>query len=113
MLVIAQFSRGRQTGKLIFAFERKQQRASPRDQVFSVTKSPPRRLSHLQFHVGEVVTCLQKTTLVPGGAEVLLYSTINGSIGALLPFKSRSVPSIVSLLAGPNRLHMFDHPANT
>lgn len=46
----------------------------------------------LQFHVGEVVSSLRRTTLVPGGAEVLLYSTINGSIGALLPFKSRWVP---------------------
>ncbi|CAB1113081.1 unnamed protein product [Ectocarpus sp. CCAP 1310/34] len=44
-----------------------------------------------QFHVGEVVSSLRRTTLVPGGAEVLLYSTINGSIGALLPFKSRWV----------------------
>lgn len=45
-----------------------------------------------QFHVGEVVSSLRRTTLVPGGAEVLLYTTINGSIGALLPFKSRWVP---------------------
>jgi splicing factor 3B subunit 3 len=33
------------------------------------------------FHLGDVVTSLQKTSLVPGGAEVLLYTTIMGSIG--------------------------------
>lgn len=55
-----------------------------------MSTSSPRPLL-VQFHVGEVVTSLQRTTLVPGGAEVLLYSTINGSIGALLPFKSRWV----------------------
>ncbi|CAM9109110.1 unnamed protein product [Choristocarpus tenellus] len=50
----------------------------------------PNKVQQLsQFHVGEVVTSLQKTTLVPGGAEVLLYTTVTGSIGALLPFKTR------------------------
>ncbi|CAM9302661.1 unnamed protein product [Scytosiphon promiscuus] len=51
--------------------------------------APNKVEQQLQFHVGEVVSSLRRTTLVPGGAEVLLYSTINGSIGALLPFKSR------------------------
>ncbi|CAM9809907.1 unnamed protein product [Ectocarpus sp. 8 AP-2014] len=51
--------------------------------------APNKVQQQLQFHVGEVVSSLRRTTLVPGGAEVLLYSTINGSIGALLPFKSR------------------------
>ncbi|CAM9666346.1 unnamed protein product [Ascophyllum nodosum] len=51
--------------------------------------APNKVEQQLQFHVGEVVTSLRRTALVPGGAEVLLYSTINGSIGALLPFKSR------------------------
>ncbi len=41
------------------------------------------------FHVGETITTLQKTSLVPGGAEALIYSTIMGSVGALLPFASR------------------------
>jgi len=43
----------------------------------------------VQFHVGEMVTCLQKTPLVPGGAEVILYSTMFGGLGILVPFVSR------------------------
>jgi splicing factor 3B subunit 3 len=41
------------------------------------------------FYVGETVTKVTKTSLSPGGAEILLYSTIFGSIGALVPFSSR------------------------
>lgn len=41
--------------------------------------------SECNFHVGEVVTALQRATLQPGGTEVLLYSTIGGSLGALYP----------------------------
>ena len=37
------------------------------------------------FHVGEIVTSIQKTTIVPGGYELLLYTTISGSIGMLAP----------------------------
>jgi splicing factor 3B subunit 3 len=43
----------------------------------------------IQFHVGEVVTSLQKASLIPGGGECVLYGTIMGSVGALLPFSSR------------------------
>lgn len=43
----------------------------------------------VQFHVGEVVTSLTKTSLVPGGTEVLLYSTLQGSIGIMMPFSSK------------------------
>eukprot|EP00211_Chloroparvula_japonica_P000395 CAMPEP_0119132890 /NCGR_PEP_ID=MMETSP1310-20130426/12524_1 /TAXON_ID=464262 /ORGANISM="Genus nov. species nov., Strain RCC2339" /LENGTH=1215 /DNA_ID=CAMNT_0007123557 /DNA_START=66 /DNA_END=3713 /DNA_ORIENTATION=+ len=41
------------------------------------------------FHVGEVLTGMQKTSLTPGGSEVVLYTTILGAIGAFLPFASR------------------------
>uniref|UniRef100_A0A6S8AJ15 RSE1/DDB1/CPSF1 C-terminal domain-containing protein n=1 Tax=Aplanochytrium stocchinoi TaxID=215587 RepID=A0A6S8AJ15_9STRA len=41
-----------------------------------------------QFYVGETITSLQKTALVPGRAEVLVYSTVMGSIGVLVPFVS-------------------------
>ena len=43
----------------------------------------------VQYHVGEVITSLQKCTLVPGGVEVVVYGTIMGGVGVLLPFASR------------------------
>jgi splicing factor 3B subunit 3 len=41
------------------------------------------------FHVGEIVMSLQKATLIPGGSEALIYATMSGSVGALVPFTSR------------------------
>ncbi|KAF5467224.1 hypothetical protein F2P56_017072 [Juglans regia] len=43
----------------------------------------------VQFHIGDVITCLQKASLIPGGGECLLYGTVMGSLGALLAFTSR------------------------
>ncbi|KAL3859524.1 hypothetical protein ACJMK2_009740 [Sinanodonta woodiana] len=40
------------------------------------------------FHVGEVITSLQKATLIPGGSESLVYTTLSGGIGMLVPFTS-------------------------
>ncbi|XP_065348507.1 splicing factor 3B subunit 3 [Cloeon dipterum] len=40
------------------------------------------------FHIGEVITSLQKTTLIPGGSEALMYATLSGTIGVLVPFTS-------------------------
>lgn len=37
------------------------------------------------FHVGEIVTSIQRTSLTLGRAECILYTTISGSIGALIP----------------------------
>lgn len=36
----------------------------------------------INFHVGDLLTAIQRCTLQPGGQEVLLYSTISGAIGA-------------------------------
>uniref|UniRef100_A0A7S0MRB0 RSE1/DDB1/CPSF1 C-terminal domain-containing protein n=1 Tax=Pyramimonas obovata TaxID=1411642 RepID=A0A7S0MRB0_9CHLO len=50
----------------------------------------PNKLEALvQFHVGETVLSLARTELQPGGQEVLLYGTVMGGIGAMLPFTSR------------------------
>ncbi|GKC16973.1 spliceosome-associated protein 130 A, partial [Tanacetum coccineum] len=43
----------------------------------------------VQFHVGDVVTCMQKASLIPGGVECVMYGTVMGSLGALLAFSSR------------------------
>jgi len=42
----------------------------------------------MNFHVGEVVSSLQKATLIPGGSESLVYTTLSGSVGMLVPFTS-------------------------
>lgn len=42
----------------------------------------------VNFHIGEIVTSLQKATLIPGGSESLVYTTLCGGIGMLVPFTS-------------------------
>ena len=41
------------------------------------------------YHIGEVVTGMTRASLVAGGAESLIYVTVTGRIGALVPFTSR------------------------
>jgi len=41
------------------------------------------------FHVGETINCVLKASLVAGASEVVVYSTLAGSIGILVPFVSR------------------------
>lgn len=41
------------------------------------------------IHIGEIVMSLQKMTLIPGGSESLIYTTLSGTIGVLVPFTSR------------------------
>ncbi|XP_048747957.1 splicing factor 3B subunit 3-like [Ostrea edulis] len=42
----------------------------------------------MNFHLGEIVTSLQKATLIPGGSESLVYTTLSGGIGMLVAFTS-------------------------
>ena len=42
----------------------------------------------VNFHVGDMVTSLERATLQPGGREVLLYATIMGGIGGSAPPQS-------------------------
>ncbi|ORY51005.1 hypothetical protein BCR33DRAFT_676481 [Rhizoclosmatium globosum] len=50
----------------------------------------PHKLQRLaEFHVGETVTSIHKTSLVAGGREVILYTTLLGRIGILIPFVSK------------------------
>ncbi|KAM9510361.1 splicing factor 3B subunit 3-like [Guaruba guarouba] len=42
----------------------------------------------MNYHVGETVLSLQKTTLIPGGSESLVYTTLSGGIGILVSFTS-------------------------
>merc|ERR1719482_305946 len=48
------------------------------------------KLEHVaQFHVGDTVTALERTTLAQGGSELICYSTLLGAIGAFYPFASK------------------------
>merc|ERR1712113_979766 len=48
------------------------------------------KLDHIvQFHVGDTVTAIEKTTLAHGGSELICYSTLFGAIGTFYPFASR------------------------
>lgn len=51
----------------------------------------------MNYHVGETVLSLQKTTLIPGGSESLVYTTLSGGIGILVPFTSHEVGKRPSL----------------
>lgn len=51
----------------------------------------------MNYHVGETVLSLQKTTLIPGGSESLVYTTLSGGIGILVPFTSHEVGAGTSL----------------
>ncbi|KAF9586806.1 hypothetical protein IFM89_039968 [Coptis chinensis] len=37
----------------------------------------------VQFHVGDTITCLEKTSLILGGHDCIVYGTVMGCIGAL------------------------------
>ena len=42
-----------------------------------------------QFHVGELITSLNRGSLIPGGMDSIIYTSIYATIGAFLPFVSR------------------------
>lgn len=47
----------------------------------------PYKLEHIaEFHVGDFITMIQKQSLIPGGREVIIYTTLQGKIGCLIPF---------------------------
>ncbi|PIC52498.1 hypothetical protein B9Z55_002581 [Caenorhabditis nigoni] len=41
------------------------------------------------FFIGDTITSLQKTSLMPGANEALVYTTIGGAIGCLVSFMSK------------------------
>jgi splicing factor 3B subunit 3 len=51
-----------------------------------------------QFHVGEIVTSMVKTSLVRGGPQVIVFGTIMGTIGLLIPFAVSQDVELFNLL---------------
>ncbi|KAJ0899753.1 putative cleavage/polyadenylation specificity factor, A subunit [Helianthus annuus] len=68
----------------------------------------PKKVEEIvQFHVGDVVACMQKASLIPGGTECVMYGSVMGSLEALLAFTSRDDVDFFSHL----EMHMRqEHP---
>ncbi|KAJ9450267.1 putative splicing factor 3B subunit 3 [Diplonema papillatum] len=59
----------------------------------------PQRLQLVaSYHVGSTVTSMERTTLVTGGEEIILYSTISGSVGCLIPIRKKHDSEMLKLL---------------
>ena len=58
------------------------------------------------FYLSETITSLQKTTLIPGGNDALIYTTLSGTIGMLVPFASNEV-SYSNKFKVPQRYEFF------
>ncbi|CEH18667.1 pre-mrna-splicing factor rse1 [Ceraceosorus bombacis] len=50
------------------------------------------------YHLNEIITSLTKVSLVPGGREVILYTGLGGTIGALIPFVAKEDVDTLSTL---------------
>eukprot|EP00884_Botryococcus_braunii_P014215 jgi/Botrbrau1/22795/Bobra.0132s0121.1 len=43
----------------------------------------------INFHVGDIITSINVTSLQPGANDFLLYTTLTGGIGVFIPFTNR------------------------
>lgn len=68
--------------------------------------SAPRLEQLCHYYVGEVVTGMTRSSLVAGGAESLIYVTVSGRIGALVPFTSRDDVEFFSQLEASLRMEV-------
>ncbi|KAF8647171.1 hypothetical protein AX16_007001 [Volvariella volvacea WC 439] len=50
------------------------------------------------FHIGDIVTSINKVSMVAGGREILLYTCLHGTIGILVPFVSKEDVDFISTL---------------
>jgi splicing factor 3B subunit 3 len=69
--------------------------------------STPKLDTLCTYHVGEVVTSMTRASLVAGGSESLIYVTITGRVGALVPLTSREDVEFFSLLEGYLQVEMM------
>ena len=65
--------------------------------VSSILNGAPHKLENIiQFHVGDMVTSLQRAVMQPGGQESIIYGTVMGGIGEHCPTSGR-LPALGSL----------------
>lgn len=60
------------------------------------------------YFVGDIVTSLSRSSLVPGGREVIVYTGLAGTIGTLIPFVSKEDVETLSTL----EMHMRQENAS-
>ncbi|KAN0060282.1 pre-mRNA-splicing factor rse1 [Thecaphora frezii] len=60
--------------------------------------APHKALLVAHYFVGDVVTSLARTSLVPGGREVIVYTGLCGTLAALIPFVSKEDVETLSTL---------------
>ena len=68
------------------------------NEALALNGAPSKSDELVQYHVGETITSLQKVVLGPGCAEVLLYTTIMGGVGAFLPLTSKEDVELMQTL---------------
>jgi splicing factor 3B subunit 3 len=73
----------------------------------------PKLSTLCHYHVGEVVTSMTRASLVAGGAESLIYVTVTGRVGALVPFQSRETVEFYSQLEASLRSRSSPVPRPT
>ena len=65
----------------------------------SFLQAAPHKSSTINdFHIGEIVTRIEKGSVAFGGRECLVYTTILGRIGIFIPFERKSQFDLVQLL---------------
>ncbi|KAI0084854.1 CPSF A subunit region-domain-containing protein [Irpex rosettiformis] len=60
--------------------------------------APHKTVLLAHYHVGDIVTSINKVSLVAGGREVLLYTGLHGTVGILVPFISKEDVDFISTL---------------
>lgn len=65
----------------------------------SVLMGAPHKTKMLcHFHVGDIITSIERVALVAGGREVLVYFGLHGTIGILVPLVSKDDVDFISTL---------------
>lgn len=65
----------------------------------SILMGAPHKTKMLtHYHIGDVITKIQKVSLVAGGRDILVYFCLHGTIGMLVPFVSKEDVDFISTL---------------
>jgi splicing factor 3B subunit 3 len=78
-----------------------------KNQFSSFLNGAPLKLIDLvHFHVGDTIMAMEKKRLMPSGDECIIYGTIHGQLGVLVPFRSKSDIEFYQMLEIYMRQHL-------